>query len=162
MIPNVTITDFNDLVIKNIKQNIYLNGIECIAEAKGLDFYDQDPTQEGWIEATTKNIIPQVDLILAADVICQPDDAYAAARSIQSALKPGGKAIVISGDLKHRYGVECFEGACIDLNLNVSKYNVADLYEGKLIATDMEKTSGYVDGMTLSMFVVCKKALDRN
>ena len=155
----VIITDFNELVIKNINQNIHLNGIETIAKGVCLDFYKQDPTKEGWIDDRSQ-INEQADVVLAADVICQPDDAYAAARSIQATLKPGGKAIVVSGDMKHRYGVECFEGACVDLGLKVTKQNVADLYDGELITkSNMEKTSGYVDGMTLTIYTLHKEII---
>jgi predicted nicotinamide N-methyase len=151
----VAITDFNELVVKNVNQNIRLNGVEDLAEGVGLDFFHQDVTKEGWIDSAG-NLKEQVDLVLAADVICQPEDAFAAARSIKASLRWGGKAITVSGDLKHRYGVECFEQGCTDLGLKVTKQNVGDLYGGKLISSNMEKTSGYVEGMSLSMFIVEK------
>eukprot|EP00546_Thalassionema_frauenfeldii_P001272 CAMPEP_0178934686 /NCGR_PEP_ID=MMETSP0786-20121207/24024_1 /TAXON_ID=186022 /ORGANISM="Thalassionema frauenfeldii, Strain CCMP 1798" /LENGTH=406 /DNA_ID=CAMNT_0020612543 /DNA_START=92 /DNA_END=1312 /DNA_ORIENTATION=+ len=151
----VIITDFNEVVVKNINQNIHLNAIEKVAKGARLDFYQQDPTREGWLDTAGK-LNEQVDIVLAADVICQPDDAYAAARSIKAALRNGGKAVVVSGDSKHRYGVDCFEDACTCLGLGVTKCDVRDIYEGNLISPNMEKTSGYVDSMSLLMFIVEK------
>lgn len=151
----VVITDFNEIVVKNINQNIHLNAIEKVAKGTGLDFYQQDPILEGWLDTAGK-LNDQVDIVLAADVICQPDDAYAAARSIKAALRNGGKAVVVSGDSKHRYGVDCFEDACTYLGLGVTKCDVRDVYEGNLISPNMEKTSGYVDSMSLLMFIVEK------
>lgn len=61
--------------------------------------------------------------VLAADAICQPDDAFTAARSIFCLLRPGGKDIVLSADPKHWFGVERFEEACVLVGLRVSRTN---------------------------------------
>jgi predicted nicotinamide N-methyase len=153
--PSVTLTDFNPTVMKNIEQNIRLNGLQGVARGIGLDFYKQDVTVDGWLD-TNGDKREQVDLVLAADVICQPDDAFAAARSIFCSLRPGGKAIVVSADPKHRFGVERFEEACVLVGLRVSRTNVKDLHQGRLLSSNMEKTSSYVDGMTLTMYTVDK------
>jgi predicted nicotinamide N-methyase len=154
-VTSVIQTDFNETVVKNINQNIQLNGLKGVAEGVGLDFYQQDVSLDGWLD-TNGNQRAQVDLILASDIICQPEDAYAAARSIFSALSAGGRAIVVNGDSKHRFGVERFEDACTELGMTLSTTDVGDLYHGRLLSRDMEKTSGYVDGMTLNMHIIDK------
>jgi predicted nicotinamide N-methyase len=152
---HVKLTDFNELVLKNIDQNIFLNGLEGAAKGAGLDFYIQDAELDGWLDSNgTKR--DQVDLILASDIICQPDDAFAAARSICYTLRSGGKAIIVCADSKHRFGVERFEEACLELGLKVSRTDVKDLYEGRLLCSELEKTSGYVEGMALTMHTVVK------
>ena len=105
-----------------------------------------------------------VDVVLAADVICKPEDAVAAANTMYDALVPGGIAIVISADAKHRFGVDAFNDECCRVGLNVQVSNVADLYNGGLLSSSrglegglgIEQTSGYVEGMTLTMFQVRK------
>jgi hypothetical protein len=106
------------------------------------------------------------DIIIASDVICQPEDAFAAARSIAATLKEGGKAIMVSADSKHRFGVEKFEEACsIVGSLTItSKINVDDYFSISSTAAvavdddddDMEKTSGFVQGMSLTMYTIIK------
>jgi predicted nicotinamide N-methyase len=153
--PSVILTDFNEVVLKNADRNIHLNGVEGIAEAIGLDFYQQTGDKNQWIDMSGR-LREQVDLILAADIICQPEDAFAAAKAIHDTLRFGGKAIIICADSKHRFGVERFEEGCLELGLQIRTENVKDIYEGKLLRNCMDKTTGYVDGMSLSMFTVEK------
>lgn len=151
----VILTDFNKLVVENIERNISLNNVETFARGTGLDFYEQNIDRDGWLDSDGTER-EQVDLILASDIICQPEDAFAAARTIFCALRSGGKAIMVSADSKHRFGVECFEDACLELGLRISSIDVKDLYNGQLLCKEMEKTSGYVDCMKLTMYTVDK------
>eukprot|EP00980_Cylindrotheca_fusiformis_P011706 scaffold2783_cov129-Cylindrotheca_fusiformis.AAC.7 len=151
----VYLTDFNDVVVKNIERNISLNGLSDIARSAHLDFYEQHVSVDGWKDMSGL-IRGQVDLVLGADIICQKDDAYAAAISIFCALRDGGKAIVVCADSKHRFGVEFFHDACTRLGLKVSVTNVSELYDGNLVAMNMEKTTGFVEGMRLTMYTVLK------
>jgi predicted nicotinamide N-methyase len=154
--PRVTLSDFNETVLKNAKRNIQLNGLEEVATTVGLDFYQQKGFEKKWLDMEGKEH-EQVDFILGADIICQPDDSFAAARTISDALKPGGRAIVICGDSKHRFGVEVFEEACQSVKLGISGTKVKDLYDGKLLLVEgMELTTGYVAGMELTLFSVIK------
>ena len=149
----ITLSDFNWKVIENARRNIELNNV--YAEAVKLDFYEQSGSSEGWLDGQGQRQ-DQVDVVIAADMICQPSDAVAAANTIYDALKPGGKAYVILGDAVHRFGVNHFEGECRRVGLEVALSNVADLYDGKLIDQNMHLTTGYVDGMTLTMFLIDK------
>ncbi len=152
----VLLTDFNTTVVKNCENNILLNGLDSVAMSDQLDFFQQDIAVDGWLDSNGMKQ-KQVDLILAADVICQPEDAYAAARTIFCALKSGGKAIIVSADSKHRFGVERLEEACHIANLRVSSStNIGDLYDGRLLCSSMQKTTGYVDGMSLTLYIVEK------
>lgn len=153
--PKVLLTDFNKVVVRNCKQNIALNGLQEFAHAYELDFYKQNENLDGWSDSVG-SIRDQVDLILAADIICQPEDAFAAARSIFAALKIGGKALMVSADARHRFGVEKFEEACRLVGLLVSSEKAQNIYGGRLLSENMEKTTGYVDGMSLTMFTVTK------
>ena len=158
---SVLMTDFNKVVVKNCQQNIVLNGLEGIAKAEELDFYKQDISINGWLDASSGSGPPrdQVDLILAADVICQKDDALATARTLYCALKPGGKALVVSADAQHRFGVEHLEGACHAIGLQVTTERVRNMYGGRLLTDHMEQTTGYVESMTLTMFTVLKPSV---
>ena len=159
----VILSDFNKTVIKNLKGNIGLNGLDEMATVDGLDFYQQDPDGKGWLTIDGVKRTGLADIILAADVICQPEDAFALARSISSALREGCKAIVVSADSKHRFGVEKLEEACRTVGcLSIlSKSKVDDyLYnrDSDSISRDedMEKTSGFVNGMSLTMYTIVK------
>jgi len=155
-VTRVLLTDYNKVVVKNCEHNILLNGLGDVARAEEMDFYKQNVAVNGWLDSNGTER-PQVDLILAADVICQPDDAFAAARTLFCALKKGGQAIFVSADTKHRFGVERFEEACHQVGLRISSRNVRDLYGGQLLLTsDMEKTAGYVEDMNLTMFSIEK------
>lgn len=158
----VVLSDFNDMVVKNLHRNILLNGLEDVIKAEALDFYQQDANGHGWLTTDERRMDP-VDLVLASDIICQPDDAYAAARTIACALKPGGRAVLVSADSKHRFGVEHFEEACRGQGLIISKTNASDWYKEDSSATtlegdqDMEKCAGFIQGMSLTMYEVTKQ-----
>lgn len=147
------LSDFNLKVIENAKRNIELNDVN--ADALKLDFYEQTGTSDDWVDGEGQRREP-VDVIVAADIICQADDAVAAANSIHDALKPGGRAYVILADGKHRFGVDRFQGECQRVGLDISTSNVADLYHGKLVDQNMYLTTGYVEGMILTMFFIHK------
>ncbi|KAL3932582.1 MAG: hypothetical protein SGARI_003926 [Bacillariaceae sp.] len=102
--------------------------------------------------------MPQVDVVLASDIICQPEDAFAAARTIACALKVGGTAVMVSADSKHRFGVEQFEAACQQVGcLTLSVENVNHIYQD--ILSSMAMTSGFVEGMSLTMYKMTKTEL---
>ena len=149
--PRIILTDFNQVVLDNLRLNIDLNGVQ--ATAQKLDFYQQSGHAEFWVDGSRSDAEAQqeqVDLILAADMICQPSDAVAAANSIHDALKPGGKAIVVCGDGKHRFGVDCFESECQRVGLVVETSSVVANMES------LHLTAGYVEDMSLFMFTIDK------
>jgi predicted nicotinamide N-methyase len=155
---SVILSDFNSVVVKNLDRNLELNDLKGIGKALSLDFYQQLIERDGWTSTDSETHCP-VDVILASDIICQPDDAFAAARTIACALKVGGKAIVVSADSKHRFGVEKFEEACqmVGCLTVCASTNVKDLYDGSLLSSTtemLEKTSGFVDGMNLTMYQI--------
>lgn len=147
----VILTDFNKIVQENLLRNVTLNNVTDICTVIGLNFYDQVGNTDKWKD-TNGNLHEPVDVVLAADVICQPDDAYSTANSIHDALKPGGNAFVISANAAHRFGVEYFVDACKRVNLNVQANEVGD----DLLTEDMKHASGYVPGMQLTMFKISK------
>jgi len=161
----IILTDFNETVLLNAIRNIHLNDLGGCASTTKLDFYEQTGTNVdgGWIDGSRTTKEP-VDVVLAADVICKPEDAVAAANTIYDALRPGGHAYVISGSAKHRFGVDRFHDECLRVGLEVEISNVSDMYDGALVSSSqgedgrrgIEQCSGYVDGMTLSFFHVTK------
>lgn len=171
---NVVMTDFNKKVLINLDRNIALNELNTIASTMPLDFYAQNGTlfEGGWTtmreeSCDTQNeneSEPAVDLILAADVICKPSDSVAVTKTIYDVLKPGGEAIIVSADAKHRFGVDIFEQECKKVGLHITVIDVASLCGGKLLPQSEEnadpcgirQTSGFVDGMSLTMFRVFK------
>mmetsp|Transcript_5410 Transcript_5410/g.7819 ORF Transcript_5410/g.7819 Transcript_5410/m.7819 type:complete len:453 (+) Transcript_5410:25-1383(+) len=154
---SITLSDFNPIIIKNLKRNIELNSCVGNVTAQMLDFYQQSGnSKNGWIDGSDNKIQESVDLILAADMICQPTDAVAAARTIHDSLSLHGKAFIVCADSRHRFGVEFFEEECRRLGMLVAVRNVANLYDGKLIDDTISMTAGYVKGMSLSMFTVEK------
>jgi predicted nicotinamide N-methyase len=187
----VILSDFNRKVLMNIESNIQLNGLGEVARAFHLDFYlqDGDLHDGGWKGSELKEILhptlchndaewknqtamnqPPVDLILAADTICKPSDAIAVSNTIHDALIPGGEAIVVSANAKHRFGVDIFEDECKRVGLHVVTTDVAEMCDGKLLPASnvsededpcgIRQTSGFVDGMTLTMFRVTKPKID--
>jgi predicted nicotinamide N-methyase len=146
------LTDFNPVVLDNLQLNIDLNGVASNATVKKLDFYKQTgDTIDHWVGGSDDSPQEPVDLILAADMICQPSDAVAAANSIHDALVSGGTAVVVCADGKHRFGVDCFEDECRRVGLTVVTSDVdVDNMES------MNLAAGYVEGMTLTMFTIEK------
>jgi predicted nicotinamide N-methyase len=154
----VTITDVNDLVIDNIAKNIVINDVSEVACVAKLDFYEQTGDNEfgKWIDGLTFEYRDPVDVVLAADIICQPSDAIAAAKTIYDALVPNtGRAFVVCADSEHRFGIEIFQEECERVGLEVRMTNVADMSEDLL--SDCHSTSGYVDGMNLTFYDIQKR-----
>ena len=126
----VIITDVNNTVLDNIARNINLNGVSSCASVAKLDFYQQTGKKHlgSWLSGEFNNDCARdrepVDIILAADIICQPEDAVASAKTIYDALTPGGKAYVVCANEEHRFGVAKFAGECELLNLDVTSTNV--------------------------------------
>jgi hypothetical protein len=164
----VIITDVNDLVLENTSRNIDLNDVASLASVSKLDFYAQTGCNYlgKWISSariadtsTAEDIIAQdpVDIILAADIICQPEDAIAASKTIYDALRPGGIGYVVCANAEHRYGVEIFESECIQRGLAVTTTDVAEMYDVQLLTSgDMETAAGYIDGMRLTFYEITK------
>jgi len=161
---NVIITDVNDLVLENIHQNVHLNDASSVASVAKLDFYKQtgDNHSGGWISDETEGDAkrPPVDVILAADIICQPSDAVAASKTIYDALKPNGVAYAVCATAEHRFGVEIFASECDARGLQVTMRNVAEMCNGELLLEEeqqmMQTAAGYVEGMELTFFEIIK------
>lgn len=151
--PDVLLTDFNPVVVKNCSFNVALNGLEARVRADVLDFYQQDVSRNGWLDSSGRTR-EQVDLILAADVICQASDAIALSKTIRSALRADGLAIVVSASNEHRYGVEKFAEACASVGLRIVKEVDVSGFDGQNHNRDLAKTTGYVEDMTLSMYFI--------
>jgi predicted nicotinamide N-methyase len=153
----VTLTDFNPLVLRNLERNVALNGVSEHCRVVGLDFNDQSkvPMHGGWTDMNG-NIHPPVDLILAADIICQAEDAFGAAMLIRNALRPEGRAVVVCADSAARFGVDHFLPACETLGLQVHTTPVRESHSHASTSTNLRKTSGYVDGMKLNMFQITR------
>lgn len=157
--PCVILTDFNKMVLDNLRINVALNDLSDRCQVLGLDFYEQTGKSEAsWIDMGGV-FHEQVDVVLAADMICQPDDAYASANTIRDCLRHGGRAYVVSADALHRFGVDHFETACSHVGLDVVRIEEVDqMYGGKLrlLSGGIRQTSGYVEGMKLKIFTIEK------
>ncbi|KAL3800055.1 hypothetical protein ACHAW5_003703 [Stephanodiscus triporus] len=175
--PVVVITDVNEIVLDNIARNVELNDVSSIAYASRLDFYAQsgDCRAGGWVPGGTMGGggggsadgggggasegrgLGQADVVLAADIICRPEDAIAASRTIYDALRPKGVALVVCANAEHRFGVEIFESECEKRGLAVTSTDVAEMYDRGLLEGDlMETAAGYVDGMRMTFFEITK------
>lgn len=95
-----------------------------------------------------------MDVVLAADIICQESDAVAAAKTIYDALVPNGRCFVVCADSDHRFGIEIFQEECEQIGLTVTTTNVADMSTDLL--SDCHSTSGYIDGMNLTFYDIQK------
>jgi predicted nicotinamide N-methyase len=163
----VLLTDFNPIVLENLQRNIELNNLTNSCSVAGLDFYQQSGTSTDRWKAMDGTLHDPVDLVLAADVICQPSDAIAVANTIHDVLKPGGIAYVVCADAKHRFGVDHLSSECQRVGLTISTKDVVSNQEKDDSTNDvihilvdeqqnLEQTTGYVHGMTLTLFIVQK------
>lgn len=153
----ILLSDFNPTVLENLDRNIALNGVADSCQTVGLDFYQQSGVScDGWLDMDGRTQSP-VDVVLAADMICQPSDAVYAANTIHDTLRCGGQAYVVCADAAHRFGVDQFARECKRVGLLVTTENVANMYDGQLVqGSDMEKTAGFVGGMSLTLFLIEK------
>jgi len=169
-------TDYNDIVLENLKANVSLNAdVTCTVTTSKLDFYLQsgDSVSGGWYESysneedTSSNFKVRkepVSVVLAADVICKPTDAIAVSKTIFDCLVPGGKAYVLCGNVKHRFGVDSFEGACQNIGLRVTATVLSSDDNGNNKANDdcgdldslLNVCSGYVKEMDFLLFELTK------
>ena len=147
----VLLSDFNQVVLENLQRNILLNEVDSVCQTVGLDFYQQSGTSHhGWKSIDGQRHAP-VDIILAADMICQPADAVCAANTIHDALVSNGKAFVVCADAAHRFGVDHFAKECQRVGLRILTQEVIQTTP-VATDTDLEKTSGFVPGMSLTMY----------
>lgn len=154
----IRLTDFNRTVLQNLERNIALNEVSDICSTVGLDFYQQSGhSHQGWIDVEGHAQV-SADVVLAADMICQPSDAVCAANTVHDALRSGGRAYVVCADAAHRYGVDQFANECARVGLKVTAKSVSELYphENLVGGSDIEKTAGFVKGMNLTMFFIEK------
>ena len=165
----VVFSDFNALVLDNLQRNIHLNAVTDICTVVGLDFYQQSGTSEHhWLDMNTAPCDP-VDVVIAADIICQPSDAVAVANTLHDTLKPNGVAYIVCANAKHRFGVDHLYDECQRVGLAVSTKDIVSHcenddgndYDGtiRLHADDiqnLEQTTGYVHGMKLTLFFIRK------
>jgi predicted nicotinamide N-methyase len=169
----VILTDFNRTVLLNLQRNVILNNVQDIASVVGLDFSTVPETEAAALSSSSSSLWhdmeghghDHVDLILAADVICQPSDAVAVARTIQTILVPGGQAILVSATASHRFGVDILADECrkrpelvvqvTDLVVDVAATDDDDENDSTMRSL-LDHASGYVPGMTLQLFRVTK------
>jgi SAM-dependent methyltransferase len=162
----VVLTDFNSAVLENLQQNIELNDLSDICSVIGLDFYEQTGTStKHWIAMNGATIEP-VDLVLGADIICEPTDAIAVANTLHDVLNPNGIAYIVCADPKHRFGVDYLEVECQRVGLLVTTAAItcsetSDTGKDtiKLTQDDLRNlalTSGFVECMNLTLFVIRK------
>jgi predicted nicotinamide N-methyase len=154
----VYLTDFNPVVLENLKRNASLNDVLDGCRVVGLDFYQQSGLgTSGW-KTMCGTLVEPADVVVAADIICQPDDAVAAANTIYDTLRPGGSAFVVLADASHRFGVDCFASECrrAGLCINAQDSREAILDWDDLLKSALESTTGFVDGMSLTFCTVGK------
>ena len=158
----VTLTDFNLTIIDNLRRNVEMNELSDVVSTKRLDFYEQSgESVDGWVEDGFK--YAQVDVIIAADVVCKDDDAVACSNAIFDALKPGGVCHIISGTGEHRYGVDIFQGECIKRGLSCESVVVTaeDILVGgealELGLQGLQQCAGWIPTMTFWQHEITKK-----
>ena len=128
----VVFTDYNPAVLENLKRNITLNEFDVDHEVFGLDWFDQQPNEEGeevveneeiksttWVDMDGTSH-GQFRLILGADLIVCSNDAELVATTIDCALMEGGQAIILGPSADARFGVGGFPDACRSLGLDVT------------------------------------------
>ena len=154
----VCLTDSNPIVLDNLQRNAELNNVSDVCRVVGLDFYQQTGRSERSWKDIKGCLQEPVDVVLAADIICQPDDAVAAANTIHDTLRPGGLAFVVCADGAHRFGVDGFAAECerAGLHVRVHKDPEAIGCGNDLLRMGLNLTAGYVEGMKLTMFHIAK------
>lgn len=155
---SVILTDFNPTVLENLKHNVALNDITDICDVVGLNFYEQtDNRAENNQWKDMQGVAHDaVDVVLGADIICQPSDAVAAANTVNTVLKPGGVAYVVCADAAHRFGVDHFAKECQRVGLQVRTRDAREIYDGLGCQNNLEQTAGYVKSMSLTLFTIRK------
>ena len=94
------------------------NNVADTESSSGSNEDDDEAPKDGWFDMTGRRH-PQVDLVLAADILCYSNDATMVANTLQSALVEGGQAVLVSGDESIRFGAASFPDACRRAGLNM-------------------------------------------
>ena len=108
-----------------------------------------------------------VDIVIGADIICQPSDAVAVANTLHDVLQPNGVAYIVCADSQHRFGVDHLYKECHRVGLTILTKDITTnidtddtnedtirLHEDDI--RNLEVTSGYVHGMKLTLFLIRK------
>lgn len=135
------LSDFNEICIKNLNENIFINNHHSNCEAISLDWTKIDEIMEnkdiindneagdgggddeGDVE-DKEGRLDQCDVIIASDVICQVNDAYNLSHTIAKLLKPSGIAFIIIPIPSNRFGTEAFPESLKHENLNFEKHDI--------------------------------------
>jgi hypothetical protein len=158
--PSVTLTDCHLGVIANLEANVRLNGLAGRCRIAAFDFYQRPSDREESFPGGPGTCHEPVDVILAADVICQPADSTALASCIRQILRPGGKAFVVCASSVHRFGVDCFAGACESAGLVVAvdPIDLADM--SAQVRGYLRQSCGFVENMTFDLYKIQKPVND--
>ena len=138
----VFLTDINLHVLSNLQQNVNINDLTTKITVSCLDFYNNIINDQALP-------INDIDLIIAADIICKEDDAIALSKFLHMFLKPNSLAIIVSAKEKHRFGVSIFAKECRKIGLDV-------FVETLVCENDqmIQYASGYVVDMEFYLFHV--------
>ena len=103
---SVVLSDFNPVVVENLRENIGLNDASSTCSTCILDWNDPASIRD-----------KQVDLVIASDVVCQASDAVLLAATIKAAMLPSGAAIIVLPCPDSRFGTEAFPVSLTEVGL---------------------------------------------
>ena len=112
----VVVSDFNVDVLDAARYNARLNGADnvrvqrmdwdCVVCTAAAAAGDADDDADACASCEVRG---RFDWVIAADVVCQPSDCDGVARVLKRRM--GGRALVVLGSARSRFGVDAFERA---------------------------------------------------
>jgi len=127
---SVVLSDFNQRCVANLAVNIALNGLGDNCSAQFLD-WSATPTigENGDSNNSDGNgdeNSHQADLLIAADVVCQTNDAVILAHALRHHMRPLGAAVIVLPDPRHRFGACAFPSSLSEAGLQFRVYELTD------------------------------------
>ena len=172
----VVLTDHPDYptVLHNLKANVQLNSSSISAGTISTDRmmhpnkkaapHEQERIQVQSLDFShfDSEQFADFDVILAADVVCQPSDAMSLGRALETLLnsRKNNTAYVLSGSATHRYGVNVLPQAFRNLDwtcetISADSMQVEAASNGN--SSVWQQTAGYVPGMEFVLYTVRQK-----
>ena len=126
----VVLTDFNQVVLHNLEQNVRLNEDEELCKnvnknsgmkATIVEKLDWDEYRASSSSSLLSTFSTPFDLIIGSDMICSNEDALGVAAALERLLcKPSGVAVFVLAPEDVRWGVGALHSALFDVGINHS------------------------------------------
>ena len=133
----VTLSDRKGACLANLREAVAVNDFgACDVSVERVDFC-----------APPASITESYDAVIAADCVYSPETATALVKTVRTALKPGGLALVVCAETRVRFGSELVESAFTEAGFDGHVETITPDAALPLL----KEAAGYAEGMSFDV-----------